>query len=703
MTENADALRVAIETLQLGSPFFEQVIALHQCHKQRLGMMPRGAFEEYAANGKILIAVDAQRQCVGYVLYRPSAGRAMIAHLCAHAGNHRKGIGRILIDRLKEETKHLEGIQLSCRRDYGLEGFWQGCGFHPVGERVGRGADRMKLTLWWFDHGHPTLFSLAAEKTTDDRLQVVLDANVFFDLLDSADSDRREESNALLSDWLSDSIELCLTPEIYNEINRAKDEDRRQRSREQVVRFRMLEITAAGVAKSLLELGSRFAFGQHEQDQSDLRQLANAVAAKAEYFVTHDEKLRELADGLYETHGLTLVSPADLINRLDALRRQRDYQPAKLAGSNIEIMLARSEHEAKALEALQSSATGETRSEFVAKFRRFLSQPDNCTARVVISGGAVAALLVLVRCAGEIDMPMFRVARGNLGLTLSRHLLEDTLQQAAREQRRVVRVTEQHVSPVIAMALKEAGFWAVSNGAVKIACAGSADIGALRASFLNEAKRLGAEFKERALILDQLFETYSAGPTASLATEIEHVLWPAKIANAPLPSFIVPIRPVWAAEFFHTKSAEGLLFGVSEKIRFNAEGVYYRANQECGLTSPGRILWYVSKGTNRNFPGTQAVAACSRLDEVIVEKPKDLYRRFRRLGVYSWKDVFDTAGGELNREVMALRFSRTEPFLHEVPRDALTALDIAQPIVSPRPVNQRQFAAIHRHGAGAPT
>jgi len=86
---------------------------------------------------------------------------------------------------------------------------------------------------------------------------------------------------------------------------------------------------------------------------------------------------------------------------------------------------------------------------------------------------------------------------------------------------------------------------------------------------------------------------------------------------------------------------------------------------------------------------------------VIVGKPKELYRRFRRLGVYAWKHVLETAEGDVNKEIMALRFSQTESFFRDVPLDTLVGLDIAPPIVSPRPVDSRQFAAIHQHGIGS--
>jgi hypothetical protein len=53
---------------------------------------------------------------------------------------------------------------------------------------------------------------------------------VFFDLHDPTDAES-EESKALLAPWIQDGLELCLTKEIYNEIDRAKDASKRQKYR----------------------------------------------------------------------------------------------------------------------------------------------------------------------------------------------------------------------------------------------------------------------------------------------------------------------------------------------------------------------------------------------------------------------------------------------------------------------------------------
>lgn len=53
------------------------------------------------------------------------------------------------------------------------------------------------------------------------------------------------------------------------------------------------------------------------------------------------------------------------------------------------------------------------------------------------------------------------------------------------------------------------------------------------------------------------------------------------------------------------------------------------------------------------------VAGLLKPDTVQVGPPKDLFRRFRRLGVYDWKEVQKTASSVTDR-LMALEFTDTE-------------------------------------------
>src|SRR5690606_10940303 len=135
-----------------------------------------------------------------------------------------------LVDRLKEVTTDLHGITLRCRRDFPANDLWPRLGFRAVGERPGRGAGAMPLTLWAWDHDHPTLFSDWGEEVDATRLPAALDTNVIFDLQDPP-SEKSEESLALHADWVEDAYEFCRTPEYLNDVDRAQDPRERQRRR----------------------------------------------------------------------------------------------------------------------------------------------------------------------------------------------------------------------------------------------------------------------------------------------------------------------------------------------------------------------------------------------------------------------------------------------------------------------------------------
>ena len=86
------------------------------------------------------------------------------------------------------------------------------------------------------------------------------------------------------------------------------------------------------------------------------------------------------------------------------------------------------------------------------------------------------------------------------------------------------------------------------------------------------------------------------------------------------------------------------------------------------MQAPGRILWYVSKSrTGKNSSHiVGAIRACSHIDEIVIGKPKELHKRFRRLGVYSFQDVMETAKNDLDKNIMAVKFSDTELFTNPI-------------------------------------
>lgn len=95
-----------------------------------------------------------------------------------------------------------------------------------------------------------------------------------------------------------------------------------------------------------------------------------------------------------------------------------------------------------------------------------------------------------------------------------------------------------------------------------------------------------------------------------------------------------------------------------------------------------------------------SVRACSYVDEVIIGTPKDLFKKFSKLGVYNWQNVYDTAGKDVDKEILAFRFSRTELFEKPIPLNILEkVLNRKGAPQGPMRLGVEQFEKLYRIGA----
>jgi len=122
--------QVTIEEIDEKSPHLETVIALGDANKKTLGFFTEGAFRKSARDRVILIALNPQKNCIGYLLYRPvrRSNIIVIVHLCVDPAYRGRGVTKQLVNSLSQKTQNFYGIQLKCRRDYGIDE----CGKHWV-------------------------------------------------------------------------------------------------------------------------------------------------------------------------------------------------------------------------------------------------------------------------------------------------------------------------------------------------------------------------------------------------------------------------------------------------------------------------------------------------------------------------------------------------------------------------------------------
>jgi hypothetical protein len=86
---------------------------------------------------------------------------------------------------------------------------------------------------------------------------------------------------------------------------------------------------------------------------------------------------------------------------------------------------------------------------------------------------------------------------------------------------------------------------------------------------------------------------------------------------------------------------------------------------------------------------------------VSIGRPKEMYRKFRRFGVYEWRHVVETAKG-LDGQVMAVEFTDTELFQNTVEWHKIQAVLRAHgknsTFPSPYAISEEVFFELYRHG-----
>jgi hypothetical protein len=608
------------------------VMRLHRAAKTTLGFLPDQGFTDRAERGTLLAAVDSGR-VVGYTLFDLTGDRVRLRHLCASKASRKGGVARVLVEEIKRRHNSRRSIVLDCRRDYQLAGMWQSLGFRAVHERRGRSEAGHPLTVWELDFGHPTLFSTAP--AVGDL--ACLDQMVLEDL--TVERPEGRHSRHLLDDWVDELVEFCVTDEILGESNDTNEDELRRALMAAAAGYRNLSRYRAPWVDHLepvAELIPRAGAADH-------RHLARAIEGGAMYFVTRDEKILSGAVAIREGFGILVVSPDGLLDRLDRQRSQDRYEPAVLQGTDLtQERLAAADIEAF-VSALLNNAEGERAHGLRATLRTAFADPRNSEVLVIKDdAGEILAGVARTRRREHLEVSAMRVRRvDKLTDVAARQLVFQQRKTAADCGLRQVIVIDRKPSPAIRRALSVEFFephqktWICSIG-----------LGIRTAS----DARVGPSDLEAAAVYER-----------------RH--WPAKVVGAGLITYMVSIEPSFAERLFDAHLAEATLFSRDPALGLSREHIYYRSpGTTKSLAGPARVLWYVKQKPGHPVGHVRAV---SHLVEVVRDRPRTLYNRYARLGVWTQQQVEEA--GKRTGEAMALRVTDTELLERPLSLDALRA------------------------------
>ena len=538
--------------------------------------------------------------------------------------------------------------------------------------------------MWWLDHGHPNLFS-GAESI--GLLRVALDHNVFLDLEFSVGRHGASESQALAEDWLADQVELVVTSELHRELARLPDGLDKSQQRQASQRYRRLAVhsgaldaLAATITDHVMNT-QNIDLSTEPSDVSDVRHVAAASLAGVTVLASRDEKLLEWSSKAIEVTGVRVMRPSDVILQVDELARAQAYRPVQLQDTGYRLTPVRFGAEAELLAFLQQSE-GEQKTSYLSHIRDILAGGRRWTRTILKSpDGKPVAFFATGTNGDELIVPVLRVGADRLEGTITRQILFLVRDQARRDGQNIVRIKEPVLSKEIQRIAREDGFIRVGQDYICLvvrACGPAEFVDSLATA---SAGRAG-------LRLPNL----CPGLSPVIAADLEHRMWPAKITDSGLPTYLITIRPEWSAELFGVPQT---LMPRANMIGLSREHVYYRSPSPRTM-APARLVWYV---TDARRGGVAAVIGCSRLDESVLGQPAMLFQRFRYLGVWQRDQVVKVAK---NGEALALRFADTEIFPHQIGLQRLKRLaDQHRPRIalrSPQRITADLFTAIYREG-----
>ncbi|TAE87565.1 MAG: GNAT family N-acetyltransferase [Verrucomicrobia bacterium] len=667
-------------------PLLEEVVALWSPERKSLGFFPEGAFSDYARRDGIHAALNPNGQVIGYVATRISSGWVHIAHLCVSKEMRCSSVARQLVDHVSAIASSCQhfGVRLKCRKDYSASGFWPKVGFLPGRSQVGRGVRPKELISWFRStSSDPDLF--AAVDADRRKLRIaVLDANVFYDLAHEDDDlevipVKARQSLCLAAGWVRDAWELGYVDELLAEIDRKSDTTVRQRDLSRTSELREIphDATAIGAYYAVLEQILGWVGTKKVQRQSDMKQIAKAAASDAEFFVTRDQKLLQGADLIEASLPIRVVNPSQFLSLFDEESREHLYSPARLSGTAIVECKPKQEDLDRHFEAFLGRNPQEPAHHFRDFSRKLVAEcagNPNRHLNLVSDDQGLPILLRSLSMVGSegFEFELLRTAGHGLAPTAVRHFLLQAIQQAAKAGKSCIRVTDPFLSLATRQALAELNFVESPAGWFRFFCSSILSI--------EETDTWPGEVRPFP----------AADSRRGDAVNLEGRFWPAKISGAGISSATVTIKPHWAAKLFDCDLAGQELFPVDPARVFNRENVFYRSADAWPKDPPERIVWFVSK--------TRTFRACSRLLNVDVGPASELFRRYERLGIYTWKEILKLANDDRHGKIMALHFADTEVFDVPVTLSEARTFNAGKIVVGVHPITEDAFLEMYTRG-----
>lgn len=616
---------------------FAAVLALHKANRATLGPMPDTAFRDRAKHSGLLLGCR-DGATVAYLLYGiPRHNLVKLIHLCVDSNARGSGIAKSLVEQAISLHPSRSMLTATCRTDYGIDGFWQSLGLHAASERKGRALSGSILTNWVKRINLENGLDLLETASLESGLPLAaLDTNIVGDLFSpgAVRRDHREESSELKADWLQPLVTFAVSGEVNNEINKIADPAYKKHLRESTTHLTRLSTrrpTDRTLEDELLDAVDAALLAKDPSLKADVLQLADAIHAGADYFVTNDSNIHLAAAGWkLDERGINVVRPHELIRALTPASFMSDFRSRLIDDSDLQWRVVTDAD--PALESLFRVYSDEPKPVvFNQRLRDVLAKPKSITVQQLHDGnGRPWALAAFEVDSGVLRLPLLRVFRGERGGTVAFQLIRYFRKVAWGFGATRIEITDPAISQTLDGALRADGF---SDGGLR-----------------------GADLGPATMSCDDL----GVNTTAEVVSA-ERSRWPLVVTGAGLPTYLIPIQPKWASRLFGLD--DGLFPARRRGLGLSRELVYFSGSRLVPRELPARVLWYAS--SDKTMQLSQIVARSVMVDATRVPVDEAI-ERFAKLGVFRKSDIKGSADKE--GSVSVIRFQDTERLQRTVSR-----------------------------------
>lgn len=305
---------------EYASQFIEAVIDGAKAEASALGFIPSSAYEEAALKGRLVVASEEDR-FLGFVLFGGKFPILKVSQTFVDKDHRGSGVGRGLVDFVCNygNQRGYSSIRARVAATLPANQFWQEMNFDLVHQEEGKPPKRninvyeyqLDALVLFSDDGYSQgLDSLRADrKPTIETPNYAIDINAALDLVKERKNEQVVRHVVMLA--TSGEINLFRTSEFIKESSR---HGKRLGNGLTQMLGALKELPPKEIASDAINNLKSIIFPKKEltqQDESDLRHLAQCATHGLTGFITSDKALLNAHNELKERYGLEIVSPGE--------------------------------------------------------------------------------------------------------------------------------------------------------------------------------------------------------------------------------------------------------------------------------------------------------------------------------------------------------------------------------------------------------